>query len=627
MDRLHRVSDALVTASIAILAIHVLLLLFTGGYRIPGLGAVRSAAEISPSLVLLLALLVLRGFLARRSLSWEAVLAPHPFFLFCLVLLAYLANGMTLSTPDTVPARCLPWSLLTGQGFTLDAFPALHGGNPAAPPYFLHYLNGHWISDYPVGAAVLALPFYLPSVLGGADPAGRILIDLEKLAAAVITALSAVVVYWTVRRERAPRVALGISFVYALATSSLSVSSQALWQHGPSQLALAVALYCLARAKVEPAWAGWAGFALGVAIVCRPMDLLIALPLAGYVLWLHRTLWWRFLVSGLPPLLFQLWYNLHYFGDPLRTQFSVLGIWSAPLLDGLAGILLSPGRGLLIYSPVLLFSFVGMGMVWRKNGDPLMRTASIGVVLTILCYGKYHTWWGGWTFGPRLLADLTPLLALLLMPVVDRIPRSRKLLVGVVVLTLCSIGAHAIGTTQRAPYWNADVDGGRFPQHLWMWTDNQIVNPLRDLIADWRIAAHGLPTSATAPRALSAAYRTDLPTVLTVARGTSIRLRLPAQNRGDAVWLARPTDGRGAVRMDWRWIAGEGRSPIPGGRMGLRYDIFPGGTYEFSTTISVPAEPGRYLIEIGLVSERVAWFSDVGSPPFRLSVEVGGGSP
>jgi hypothetical protein len=75
---------------------------------------------------------------------------------------------------------------------------------------------------------------------------------------------------------------------HALGTSSFSVSSQALWQHGPSQLTLVIGLYSLIRGRAEPVWMGLAGFSLAFAVLCRPTDLLLALPLGAYVIIYHR---------------------------------------------------------------------------------------------------------------------------------------------------------------------------------------------------------------------------------------------------------------------------------------------------------------------------------------------------
>src|SRR5205823_5605015 len=122
-------------------------------------------------------------------------------------------------------------------------FPLLDG-----VPYFLHYHAGHYRSAYSPGPAAIALPVYAGPVLAGVpvDPwAPR----LEKLAAVLIVALSVLCVFWALVDLVEWRWALGIATIYAFGTSSFSVSSQALWQHGPSQLFLSLLLLCLVRGR------------------------------------------------------------------------------------------------------------------------------------------------------------------------------------------------------------------------------------------------------------------------------------------------------------------------------------------------------------------------------------------
>src|SRR4030095_8521599 len=111
------------------------------------------------------------------------------------------------------------------------------------------------------------------------------------------------------------------------------------------------------------------------------------------------------------------WYNYTYLGDLFFQPYGIF-FWSTPLLEGLGGILLSPGRGLFVYSPVLLCSFLGIALAWRDRGDPLLRALSVGIFPTLLLYGKWINWWGGGSYGPRLLADLTPFLSVCLVPCV-----------------------------------------------------------------------------------------------------------------------------------------------------------------------------------------------------------------
>ncbi|MDP8257180.1 MAG: hypothetical protein P9M14_15655 [Candidatus Alcyoniella australis] len=65
-----------------------------------------------------------------------------------------------------------------------------------------------------------------------------------KFSASLFTALSAALVLLILRRSgHRPGVALFAAVVYGLATSSWSISSQSLWQHGFAQFWLALGLW------------------------------------------------------------------------------------------------------------------------------------------------------------------------------------------------------------------------------------------------------------------------------------------------------------------------------------------------------------------------------------------------
>lgn len=473
---------------LAVVGMHVLVILATGGYAL--------GTALAPPVMHLLALAALR--VAAAAAGWRGLVVHEraAFFFVCLAI--YLvADGRIPSSGDALPARYLPLSLLREGDFDLDEFPWLY--TPGAPfhhqdgiPYYVQRVRGHHVSAYPVGGALLAVPFYVPSALGGMPLNSSVVAEVEELAASTLVTLSALLLYAILRRLTSRGLALTLTVAYALGTSSLSVSSRALWQHGPSQFALAAALYCLVRGRTEPRWVLGAGFTLALAVITRPSDALVALPLAVYVLAVHPRQIVGFLASGLPPVAFQLWYGARYFGDPFHTQLPILapGLWSMPFWQGLAGILLSPGRGLFIYSPIFLFAVAGMGFAWRKGGEPaLLRALSVGVVLTIGLYAKWVNWWGGDSYGPRLLADLSPALVLLVVPLRERLVRSRGLRWLFGVLLAWSIAAHAIGAFLDDGSWNVRVDVARHPERLWSWTDNQLVNPLRAALAALASAA------------------------------------------------------------------------------------------------------------------------------------------
>ena len=184
-------------------------------------------------------------------------------------------------------------------------------------------------------------------------------------------------------------------------------------------------------------------------------------------------------ISAIPAFFLQLWYNIAYFGDPFHQQFSgLINLWSTPLWEGVSGLLFSPGRGLFVYSPVFLLSIVGVGLAWYRGGDSLIRYTSVAVGGTILLYGKWYSWWGGDTYGPRLLADISPLLILCLCPL-KRVFETkiwiRNLLLILIVMSFVAHGIGAFGGNG----WNGKVDVDRFPERLWSWSDNPLTYNLR----------------------------------------------------------------------------------------------------------------------------------------------------
>jgi hypothetical protein len=130
----------------------------------------------------------------------------------------------------------------------------------------------------------------------------------------------------------------------------------------------------------------------------------------------------------------------------------------------------------------------------------------------------------------------------------------------------------------------------------------------------------GVPTSRNAPHRLAAAYAHALDARgLDVTSARPFALELTASNTGEAVWLADPPGGVGSVALQWRWSDGLGPAD---GVAALPCDTAPGQQSRFRLSVEPPTRPGRYALELGMVSERVASFADVGSRPVRLEIAV-----
>ena len=122
-------------------------------------------------------------------------------------------------------------------------------------------------------------------------------------------------------------------------------------------------------------------------------------------------------------------YNFARFGNPLETgyHFASGEGFTAPLWQGLWGLLFSPYRSVFLHTPLFLASVVAFVPFLRRHRSEGIVIATLSVVL-ILMYSMWWMWWGGYAWGPRFLVPMTPFWVLLLAPMLERliIPESHS---------------------------------------------------------------------------------------------------------------------------------------------------------------------------------------------------------
>jgi hypothetical protein len=120
----------------------------------------------------------------------------------------------------------------------------------------------------------------------------------------------------------------------------------------------------------------------------------------------------------IPPILMILllgWVNDLKFGSPWLTGYHqwrpeehlLTGNW----LDGVYGLLFSGHWSIFTYFPVLLIALPGMKKFATAHCPDFLLIVSIFAV-TLLVLGKIPSWRGEWSYGPRYMLFLLPLLSL-----------------------------------------------------------------------------------------------------------------------------------------------------------------------------------------------------------------------
>ncbi len=357
------------------------------------------------------ALLVLLSF-ANLNLIWSPDVLPNTLFAWTLVQSGnidydeFASETGAPERPDRIDRTAYFFrGCADGRSLPLTDYvktsPRSAGGPPPPRP------GEHVCSIFPPGVALLALPILVPAVLAGVPPSDvTTLLLLGHLAAAILEAIAALLLWSIVRRSVSARWSVALVLLYFLATSVRTVGSQALWQHSGVHLAIAVSLWLvLVDRPVSRNRELVAGVALGVGTVMRQTTAIVVLGIAR-----RRTLLWTFagFGVGIIPLLV---YNAVAFGDPFEQGYGTKP-FDTPALEGLYGLLLSPSRGFFIYTPYLAFGVAALTLAWLRRGEVARRLRGLGVAAaaTLALYATYTEWWGGRVFGSRFLDDLAPVL-------------------------------------------------------------------------------------------------------------------------------------------------------------------------------------------------------------------------
>ena len=332
--------------------------------------------------------------------------------LAALIFLVYWQCGRYLSSGDTEPAELLPISILNGNGFDFSEF----FGKEESLPYQYRRINGRVVSSYSVVPGLLNLPTYILAAEAGFDlQKKRVRHRLSHITASLLSALSAALLCLVLTEMVSLRISIGVSLIYAFCTNLWSVASMSLWQHTPSLLFLNAALLCLIRGKKSLTTA--AGLSLGLAVWCRPTDMCFALPYLLYVAGHQRRYLLPFCLGAAFPLALMCWYNGVYLGSLLALKDTgIHGIsgFDGNFAAGLAGLLISPSRGILTGTPLFILSLAALPFLMRKDAPRLVWYTLVGSLLLLCVNSKWSIWWGGNSYGYRLLIETVPSLAVVL---------------------------------------------------------------------------------------------------------------------------------------------------------------------------------------------------------------------
>jgi hypothetical protein len=302
----------------------------------------------------------------------------------------------------------------------------------------------------------------------------------DPFAAAAAAAFFFLVV-WRLKRSMAWAISMAAIFTAAsLAWPYSKAGMETVLMMG-AVLLLAAVLY----AQDGRSWRPWAaaGFGAGLVLADKPYGILAVLAILALLInpWrmADQRKRWQFLIAGAVPLL--AWgvafgaFNLTRTGGVLDTGKSDPELTLAAPLNAL-GFMVSPGKSLLLYSPVVIIGLLGLKPMWREH--PRVARAIVGAFLGGLAVVAVLKFWSDETWGPRYIVWVSWLLLLPVPFWVTSLKRVRILAAVAVIavgvqllavvappwaLTLATRDLTTQPIFQRQPPWPLETPFGRDP--------------------------------------------------------------------------------------------------------------------------------------------------------------------
>ncbi len=328
---------------------------------------------------------------------------------------------------------------------------------------------------YTSGIAIMELPFFLVAhgiasafgmqADGYTKPYGLAVV----LAALFYALLGMLLLFKTLCRHFPPWAALVTVAMLFLGTNLGHYTyTESGMSHAFSFCLFSAFAFLTPRLLSTPNWKniGLMSAILGLAVLIRPTNIVLALYLLGYQVYSRADLMqrvklllaqWKFLplAGGIVLLIMapQMAYWHAITGDWIHWSYGEEGFdnWNAPKLYS---VLFSVQNGLFIYAPVILLAFIGL--FWT-SARKLLSGPVLMLIFALATYtfASWWAWWFGGAFGHRCYVEFFALLAFPLAFMIHKMLSCKRQWVQVastVFLICCAFYTTGLATAYSPPW-------------------------------------------------------------------------------------------------------------------------------------------------------------------------------
>jgi MFS family permease len=384
------------------------------------------------------------------------------FLFFLIVYGVFVSNNIQSNEGSRI---ALTYSIVDYKTFSIDKYVNL--------TYFIDCakFNDHYYSDKPPASSFLAIPAYLVIKLFTIENLPTQIFLITFTTTTLFGSLLCTLFYKFTKNFTQN---FGTRFLTTIALGLGTIAfpfSTAFFSHQISSFFIFLSFYLLyvAKKNKKENYIILAGLFTAVSFLMDYLVGIIIIPFAIYAFSFKKKMGLlQFLFPFIILSSLALLYNYLIFGNIFKFPYNYACFYKETHQKGFYGIffpnpsilielLIKPHRGLFIFSPILIFSFIGFSKFLRSK----FRIEAIIFMLTFLLFlltnSGYSEWTGGWSYGPRFLIPTLPFLCLMLIPSFEIKKQKRFALVLLIISIFISFTGTATNITPGAenPIYNA----------------------------------------------------------------------------------------------------------------------------------------------------------------------------
>lgn len=353
-----------------------------------------------------------------------------------LLSLYILTMGGHTSSPDEEGMFYVAQSIVSAGTFSIPA------NYPGTGTTLMKGESGRLYSPSGFANSVMEAPFVaLGHAIANIYPAKyRSFITrlVTNLLDPLVTALTAVTLFFVcLELGYSPRVATALSAAFGISTIAWPYSKY-LWSEPVTTFWLLLSVLLLLHGARDRSWV-WelgSGLCIGWSIASKVAT---GIALIGFAVYFMLTLYQSLRSASVLTKVITVIVKIAAFGVGCLIMLLMIGLYDyvrfgsmvatgygqPPFnflqIHGLEGLLVSPGKSIFIYSPLLILAIPGLAYFTRRR---LKEATLITLIFLsqLFLYGAFVAWHGDAAWGPRYLVPIT---ALLLLPIGSLIVEAR----------------------------------------------------------------------------------------------------------------------------------------------------------------------------------------------------------